>query len=50
LVLSQGGEVYPRGVGKQYEREGDLAEQEHGVVVEPEFDQAEPCGTEDHAR
>jgi hypothetical protein len=48
--LSQDGEVDPRGVGKQYEREGDLAQQEHGVVVEPELDKAEPCGTEDHTR
>jgi hypothetical protein len=40
LILSEGGVVYPRSVGKQYKREGDLAKQEHGVVVEPELDQA----------
>jgi hypothetical protein len=45
FVLSQGGEVDPRGIGKQYEDEGDLAKQEHGVVVEPELDQAQPRGT-----
>jgi hypothetical protein len=49
LVLSQCGEVGPRGVGEQHEREGDFAEQQHGVIVEPHLDQAEASRTQNGA-
>jgi hypothetical protein len=48
--LPQSGEVDPRGVCEQHEREGDFTQQQHGVIVEPELDYAEPCGAEDQTR
>jgi hypothetical protein len=38
-----------RSVGEQDEREGDFAEQQHGVIVEPYLDQAKARRTEDDA-
>jgi hypothetical protein len=50
LILLQGRDVGPRGVGEQHDREGDLTQQEYGVVVETELNQAKPRGTKDDAR
>ena len=49
LVLAQGPEVGPRGIREKHDREGDLAQQEHGVLVERELCHAESRGTQDDA-
>jgi len=50
FVLTQGPEVGARSIGEEYDREGDLAQQQHGVLVERELGETKPRGTEDDAR
>ena len=50
LVLAQGREVGARGIGEEHDREGDLAQQQHGVLVERELGNTKSRGTEDDTR